>query len=99
MNKINNRKELIETLENELCVNIEETRFYEWLENPNNLSKFTAELNLVWVNLKEIYTLHSRMTEFKNSDSVWEEYFDIIHTKLQKINDKVDPNIDLLEFV
>jgi len=78
MVNINNRNELLDILENELCISIEETKFYEWLENPKNLLEFVTELNLVWVDLKEIYSLHLRITEFKNSDSVWEDYFDII---------------------
>lgn len=90
---VKNRDELIEILDVELRLYFEptvQTKFKNWLENNTNLKQFVGELNKVWEHLTDIYNVHTKMTYYRDSDYVWDDYFELMNPKIQRIVDKTD---------
>ena len=96
---VKNNDDLKKILEENLCVSTEETKFDLWLDDTKNLGKFVSELNSEWDDLKNIYDVHLELTQYQNSDDVWEDYFEIIHSRIQKVVDRTNFGGDILECV
>jgi len=88
---LKNRDELIEILEVQLRLYFEPpTKFKKWLEDNTNLQQFVGELNKVWEHLRDICNDHIKMTHYRDSDYVWDDYSELITPKIQQIVDKTD---------
>ena len=96
---VKNKDELDKLLEEGLCIDTADTQFDIWLKDTRNMTCFVSELNSEWENLTDCYKAHLEMTNYQNSDDVWENYFGIIHSLLQRIVDRTDFNGDMLECV
>ena len=96
---VKTKNELVEMLGTYLCIDTEQTKFEKWLENNTNLQQFVCELNKVWEHLTDIFDDHLKMTHYRDSDYVWDDYFDIIYPKIQQIVDNTDFGGDFSECV
>ena len=96
---VKNKDELIERLEIDLRLYTEQKKFVKWLENNTNLQQFVNELNKVWEHLTDIFNDHCKMTYYRDSDYVWDEYDELITPKIQQIFDNTDFGGDWTEDV